>query len=217
MLLRHALGDLLADLAQRRVGAPRDQPRQIGRQRADGGRDRHLVVVEDDDQPRVHRAGVVHRLIGHAGRHRAVADHRDHVALLAGEIARDRHAEAGRDRGGGMRGAEAVVFALGALGETGETAAHAQRTDTVAPAGQDLVRIGLMADVPDDAVVGRVEHVVQRAGQFHDAEPGAEMPAGHRDGVDHFGAQFVGNLRQVFLVDAAQVSGGLDCVQQRRL
>ena len=94
-----------------------------------------------------------------------------------------------------MRGAEAVVFALGALGETRKPAALPQRADAVAAAGQDLVRIGLMADVPDRAVARRVEDVVQRDGQFHDAEAGAEMAAGHRDGADRLGAQLVGNLR----------------------
>ena len=33
-----------------------------------------------------------------------------------------------------------------------------------------------MADVPDDFVLGRVEDVVQRDGEFDDAEAGAEMP-----------------------------------------
>ena len=147
----------------------------------------------------VHRAGVVHRLVGHAGRHRAVADHRDDVVGLAVEVARDRHAEAGRDRGRGMRGAERVVFALGALGEAGQAAALAQRADAVAPAGQDLVRIGLVADVPDQPVARRVEDVVQRDGQLDDAEPGAEMAAGHRDGADRLAAQLVGELAQLIL------------------
>jgi hypothetical protein len=40
------------------------------------------------------------------------------------------------------------------------------------------VRIGLVADVPDEPVVRRVEDVVQRDGQFDDAEAGAEMAAG---------------------------------------
>ena len=35
-----------------------------------------------------------------------------------------------------------------------------------APAGEDLVRVGLVADVPDDAVARRVEHVVQRDRQL---------------------------------------------------
>ena len=54
----------------------------------------------------------------------------------------------------------------------------------VAPAGQDLVRVGLVADVPDQPVVRRVEDVVQGHGQLDHAQPGAEMPAGHRDRVD---------------------------------
>ena len=46
-----------------------------------------------------------------------------------------------------------------------------------------------MADVPDQPVVGRVEHVMQRDGQFDHAEPGAELAAGDGDGADGFGAQ----------------------------
>ncbi len=113
------------------------------------------------------------------------------------QVARHRHAEAGGDRGGGMRRAERVVFALGAAGEAGQAAALAQRADAVAPAGQDLVRIGLVADVPDQPVARGVEHRVQRHGQLDHAEAGAEMAAGDRDRVDRLGAQFVGKLAQL--------------------
>ena len=174
-----------------------DKPRQIGAHRADRRRDRHVVVVEDDDQPRIERAGVVHRLIGHAGRHRAVADHGDDVVLPAVEVARHRHAEAGRDRGRGMRRAERIVFALGALGETGQPAALAQRADAVAAAGQDLVRIGLVADIPDQPVVRRVEDVMQRDRQLDHAETGAEMPAGVDTASIISARSSCGKLRQV--------------------
>ena len=107
-----------------------------------------------------------------------------------------------------MRGAERVVFALGALGEAGQAAALAQRADAVAPAGEDLVRIGLVADVPDQPVARRVEDVVQRDGQLDHAEPGAQMAAGHRDRVDRLGAQLVGELPQLAFVELAQVLGG---------
>ena len=128
------------------------------------------------------------------------------LLFAAAQSRADRHAERGRDRGRGMRGAERIVFALGALGEAGKAAALAQRADAVAPAGQDLVRIGLMADVPDQAIARRVENIVQRHGQFDDAEPGAQMPAGDRDGADRFGAQFVGDGRRGD-VEAAEVFG----------
>ena len=96
-----------------------------------------------------------------------------------------------------MRGAERIVFALGALGETGQSAARAQGADAVAAVGEDFVRIGLMADVPDQPVGRGVEHVVQRDREFDDTEPGAEMAAGHRDRVDGFAAQVVGKLPQL--------------------
>ena len=104
-----------------------------------------------------------------------------------------------------MGGAERVVFALGALGEAGQPAAHAQRADAVAPAGEDLVRIGLVADVPDEPVARRVEHVVQRDGQLDHAEPGAEVAAGDRDGRNRLLAQLVGELAQLVLGQPTQI------------
>ncbi len=139
-ILGQALGELLQRFAEVEVGAARRDAREIGRECADRGRDRHVVVVEDDDEALVAGAGVVHGLVGHARTHGAVADDADDVVGAAVEIAGDRHAEAGGDRGRGVRGAEGVVLALGALGKAGEAAALAQRADAVAPPGQDFVR-----------------------------------------------------------------------------
>ena len=72
-----------------------------------------------------------------------------------------------------------------------------KRADAVAAAGQDLVRIALVPDVPDQPVVGRVEHIMDRGGQLDHAEPRAEMPAGRADRGDRLGAQFVGELAQL--------------------
>ena len=115
---RQPPGDALADLSQRPIGAAGHQPGQIGRHCADRGRDRHVVVVEDDDEARIHGAGIVHCLVGHPAGHRAVTDHADDVVRFLPEIARNGHSEARRDRSRGVSGAERVVFALGALGET---------------------------------------------------------------------------------------------------
>ena len=116
-----------------------------------------------------------------------------------------------------MRGAERVVFALGALGEAGQAVAHPQRADAVAAAGEDLVRIGLMADVPDDAVLRGVEDVVQRDREFDHAEAGAQMAAGDGDRVDGLGAQLVGDLPELALVELAQVVRGVDLIKEGRL
>ena len=77
-----ALGqDLLASCFEARrnapIGAAGNELGEIGAHGADRRRDRHVVVVEDDDQARVHGARIVHGLIGHAGAHGAVADHGD--------------------------------------------------------------------------------------------------------------------------------------------
>ena len=100
--------------------------------------------------------------------------------------------------------AEWIVVAFGALGEARETTSSPQRADTVTAARENLVRIGLMADVPDDAVIRRIENVVKRGGQFDHAETRAEMAAGHRHGVDGFEPQLVGELAQLLGLQLAQ-------------
>ncbi|MGA3308517.1 MAG: hypothetical protein ABSD08_07880 [Xanthobacteraceae bacterium] len=216
-LARQPFGDLANDVAQAAVAAPGDAAGEVSRERADRRRNRHVVVVEHHDETGIHRARIVHGLIGHAGRHGAVADDGDDVVRLAFEIAGDRHAEAGGDRGRGMRGAERIIFALGALGETGQAAALTQRADAVASAGENLVRIGLVTDVPNEPIGRRVEHVVQRHGQLDHAEPGAEMAAGDRNGVDGLLPQLIGKLAQLAFFEPPEVAWRVDKVEQRSL
>ena len=73
-----------------------------------------------------------------------------------------------------------------------------------------------MADVPDDAVVRRVEQIMQRNGELDHAEAGAEMTAGDRHGVDRLLTQFVGDLAKLALVETAKVVGRNDLIEQRR-
>ena len=161
-------------------GAAGHQAGQDVVQRPDRRRDRHLVVVEDDEHVGVGDAGVVERLEGHAGRHRAVADDGDDLARLALLLGGQRHAERGGDRGRRMADAERVVRALAALGKAGNAAVHAQAVHAGAPAGEHLVRVALVADVPDQPVLRRVEDGVQGDGQFDGAEVGRQVAAGLR-------------------------------------
>ncbi len=78
-----------------------------------------------------------------------------------------------------MRRAKRVILALGALGEAAEAATHAQRTNAVTPAGQHLMRVTLMANVPNQPVIGRVEHIMQRRRQLDHAQARPQMAAGH--------------------------------------
>jgi hypothetical protein len=114
-----------------------------------------------------------------------------------------------------VAGAEGVVFALGAAGETAEPVLLAQGADAVAAAGEDLVRVGLVADIPDQAVLGGVKHGVERDGELDDAEAGAEMPTGDRNGVDDFGTQLIGELAQLGAVEGLEVGRRMDGIEQR--
>jgi len=78
------------------------------------------------------------------------------------------------------------------------------------------MRIGLVADVPDDAVARRIENVMEGERQFDDAEPGAQMTAGDRDGADRLGAQLIGELAQVALGQGAQILRNVNSIEQRR-
>jgi hypothetical protein len=145
------------------------------------------------------------------------ADDGNDIARRAHVLAGDRHAEAGGNGGRGMTGAERVVFAFGATGKAGKAILLTQRADAVAAAGENLVRVGLMADVPDDAIMRGIENRVQSHGQFDYAEAGAQMPAGDGNRIDDFGAQFVGKLAQLLAGQGAQVGGRFDRVEQRSL
>ena len=85
----------------------------------------------------------------------------------------------------------------------------------VAAAGEDLVRVGLMADVPDQPVVRRVEDVVQRHRQLDHAQAGTEMAAGHRHRVDRLLAQLGRQLHEAGAIEPAQVAGLVDLVEER--
>ena len=80
----------------------------------------------------------------------------------------------------------------------------------VAAAGEDLVRVGLVADVPEDLVAGRVEQAVQGDGQLAGAEVGAEVAADLADRVDDVGAHLLRDLLQLLVVELVQVGGAVD-------
>jgi len=64
---------------------------------------------------------------------------------------------------------EGVVFALGAVGEGANAIAGADGGHPVFAACEYLVGIGLVADIPDQLVVGGVEDVMQGDGQLNRA------------------------------------------------
>ena len=72
-----------------------------------------------------------------------------------------------------MRGPKRVVFALASLGEPRNTAALAECAHAITTACQDFMRIALVANVPDQPVMGRIEDIMQGDGQLDDTERSA--------------------------------------------
>ena len=97
-----------------------------------------------------------------------------------------------------MGGAEGIVFAFLAAGESGDATALAKRVHAVPPAGQNFVRITLMADIPDQPVPRRVENVVDGNRQFDDAQGRAQVAAGYGNRAHRIVAEFLRELLELF-------------------
>ena len=212
--VRHATQRFLAGLAQRRVFSAGEYAREIVGQGADVLRDRHVVVVQHHQQVRLERTGVVERLEGLSGGHRAITDHRHDAPRRALLLRGDRHAERCADRGARVTDAEGVVGALGAGGERCQAVFLLDRPQAIAAAGQHLVRVSLMADIPDQTVIRCGVDIVQRHGELDRAESSGEMTAARGDGLDQVVAQFGADRAEFAGRERAQIMRGVDARQQ---
>ncbi len=189
---------------------------EIQGQGADVGGDRHAVVVQHDDDRRAQAPGLSDRLERHATGHRSVADHRHDLAVLPPALLAHRLLDADRvaDRGRGVTGAHDVVGRLGDRAEGREATVLADRREAVAAAGEDLVRVGLVADVPEDLVARGIEQRVQGDGELAGAEVGAEVAADLADGVDDVLPDLLSELLELLVGEALEVLGSVDRLQQ---
>ncbi len=100
---------------------------------------------------------------------------------------------------GGLAPFCSIAESLRDRAERRKAAVLADRAELVASAGEDLVRVSLMADVPQDLVLGRLEHRVQRYRQLARAEIRAEVPADLTDRVDDVLAHLLRELCELLL------------------
>ena len=83
-----------------------------------------------------------------------------------------------------MADPEGIVDTLATLGKTSDTSLAAQGVHASATTGQNLVRIGLMTDIPDQPIIGGIKDVMQGDGQFHRTQIGGKVAAGPGHGLD---------------------------------
>ena len=70
-----------------------------------------------------------------------------------------------------------------------------------------------MPDIPDQAILRRVEYQMQRQRQLHRPEAGREVSAVPGDGFQNHTTQFRGQLFQFGWCKPPQIGGGLQAIQ----
>ncbi|MNM38346.1 hypothetical protein D3C81_490960 [compost metagenome] len=183
------------------------QLRQMIVQRAHVFGNRHFVIVQHHQHIRVDVPGVVHGFKRHAGGDRAVANHADRAAILAFTLRGNRHAEAGADRGRRVANRQHVIFTLSTPGKRVQAVFLADGGNPVATAGQNFMRVGLVANVPYQMIEGCVVNIVQCHRQFDGTQPGRKVAAGAADAVQQVLPQFVTQLRQALFWQRAEFIG----------
>src|SRR5690606_15576681 len=113
-----------------------------------------------------------------------------------------------------MRRAKRIVRGLAAPRKTADAAMLAQARHAFASAGQDLVRIALVANVPDDPVARRIEYIVERDREFDRAEIRRQVAAGAGDRIDDEATQFIRQFGQAVATQLAEVPGVVDGFEQ---
>ena len=84
-----------------------------------------------------------------------------------------------------MTGTERVVLGFITAKETRKASILLYCVKLIATTGEDLVRVSLVANVPDESVLGRVENVVHRHRELDRPERGARVPADARTSIDN--------------------------------
>ncbi len=112
-----------------------------------------------------------------------------------------------------MAHVEMIAGAFLALGKTADAAVLAEGGKLRAPARENLVGIGLMSHVPHDAVIWRIEGVVQRDGQVHNAQTRCKVPTRLRHHLDDLPADLLRERGQFFPGEGAQVITVMDLVE----
>jgi hypothetical protein len=108
------------------------------------------------------------------------------------------------------------VGRLGAARVAREPVRLAQGREQVAPAGDDLVGVGLVTGVPQDEVAGRIEHPVEGQRELDHAQIGAEVPARHRHRLDDELTDLLSELFELLGIERRQIGRFVDCLQDHR-
>ena len=90
-----------------------------------------------------------------------------------------------------------VSKGLSDLLESRQTLQLTHARHALAATGQDFVRIRLVTDIPHDAIMWRVEDVMQGDGQFDHSQPGAKVPPRPCDRIQQIVSELLGQFDEL--------------------
>ena len=149
-----------AATADKVIGAAGPHSGEIARQTAHIVGNGHVVVVEYHQYIVIQLTSMVKCLKCHAGRHRAIADDGNHLSVLVSMACRHFHAQRRTDRRARMANPEGIVLTFIPAGECGQTTGLPHGQHLFPASGENLVRIRLVPDIPDQSVVRGVKDIV---------------------------------------------------------
>ena len=146
-------------LFSRKISGSGAQTSHVRGEAADVLRDRHLILVNNDDEPQT-GGHVVKGLVDHAAGKGSVSHHRHGVCVPPCHTVSLGKAKRRRQRGGAMPCAKAVIFTLRALGKARQATASAERAKGFIAPSQQFMDVALMADVKNNMIARAVKHAV---------------------------------------------------------
>src|SRR5262249_14895855 len=142
---------------------------------------------------------IVERFKRHTAGERRVADDGQNLFIGARMIAARRHAERRGKGGTRVTRAETIVRTLFTQREAHGAARLANLGKLLAASGEKLVDINLMADVPNETILGRAEDAVHGDAQLDHAEVRAQVAARLAQHADQFLADLLPERRELLI------------------
>ena len=167
---------------------------------------RHIVIVQHNQHVVRRACRVVDALERQSATHRTVTNHSHNLPVLTLHLRRHSHTQRCRNGIAGMSATERVILALVRMRERLQTIQFAVRAELVTTPRQNLMSVCLVPHVPHNAVVRRVEHIMQRHRQLHHTQARSQMTRIHRQLLNDVTPQFIAHGRQFLHLQLAQVN-----------
>ena len=175
-------------------------------------RNSHTVLIQNDNKLQI-RAAIIKRLVNHSARKCTVSD--DAYGMLISTVKHRRLGvtESRGDRGRAMTCAECIMLTLTHQGEARKTSRCAKIVKSTLATCEDLVYVGLMADVKDDVISRRIENAMQCHRELGHAEVGSKMTATRLYLFNEKGSDLIAEIGYVGIRNRFQILGRIYIIQ----